>query len=42
MMLHYTRHKDMMEAHREHAAILDAIRKRDVQKAIECLLANIQ
>ena len=31
MMLHYTRHEDMMESHREPAAILDAIRDEAFQ-----------
>jgi len=42
MMLHYTRHEDMMESHREHAAILDAIRDKDVKRAIAALKQNIQ
>ena len=42
MMLHYSRHRDLMESHREHAAIVDAIRKRDKKAAIEALRANIQ
>jgi len=42
MMLHYSRHRDMMESHREHAAIVDAIRKRDKRAAIAALTANIQ
>ena len=32
----------MMESHREHAAIVDAIRRRDRKAAIEALTANIQ
>lgn len=42
MFLHYSRHRNMMESHREHAAIVDAIRRRDRKAAIEALTANIQ
>ncbi len=42
MMLHYSRHRDMMESHGEHAAIVDAIRKRDKKAAVAALTANIQ
>lgn len=42
MMLHYSRHGNMMESHREHAAIVDAIRHGDRKAAIEALTANIQ
>lgn len=42
MMLHYSRHRNMMESHREHAAIVDAIRKRDKRVAVAALIANIQ
>jgi DNA-binding GntR family transcriptional regulator len=42
MMLHYSRHRNMMESHREHAAIVDAIRRRDKKAAVAALLANIQ
>ena len=42
MMLHYTRHADMMESHREHAAILDAIHAKDVRRAVGALKQNIQ
>lgn len=42
MMLHYTRHEDMMESYREHERILEAIHKGDVEGAVEALLANIQ
>ena len=42
MMLHYTRHEDMMESHREHAAILDAIRDKDIKRAVAALKQNIQ
>jgi len=42
MMLHYSRHHDMMESHREHAAIVKAIRDGDKAAAIRALEANIQ
>jgi DNA-binding GntR family transcriptional regulator len=42
MMLHYTRHEDMMENHREHVAILEAIRAGDMKKAVTALKQNIQ
>jgi DNA-binding GntR family transcriptional regulator len=42
MFLHYSRHRNMMESHREHAAIVDAIRRRDRKAAIAALTANIQ
>ena len=42
MFLHYSRHHDMMESYREHAAIVDAIRRKDRKAAIEALTANIQ
>jgi DNA-binding GntR family transcriptional regulator len=42
MMLHYSRHRDLMESHREHAAIVDAIRNRDRKAAIRALTANIR
>jgi len=42
MMLHYSRHRDLMESHREHAAIVDAIRRRDKKSAVAALTANIQ
>ena len=42
MMLHYSRHRDMMESHREHAAIVEAIRRRDKKAAVKALTANIQ
>ena len=42
MFLHYSRHRNMMESYREHAAIVDAIRRKDRKAAIEALTANIQ
>jgi len=42
MVLHYNRHKNMMEDYQEHAAILAAIRARDKQAAIEAMEINIQ
>lgn len=42
MMLHYSRHRDMMDSHREHAAIVNAIRERNKRKAVAALSANIQ
>ena len=42
MMLHYTRHGDIMESHREHAAIVEAIRSQDKQAAVTALINNIQ
>ena len=42
MFLHYSRHRNMMESYREHAAIVDAIRKKDRRAAIAALKANIQ
>ena len=42
MFLHYSRHRNMMESYREHAAIVDAIRKKDKRAAIAALKENIQ
>ena len=42
MMMHYTRHEDMMENNREHAVILDAIRAKDANRAGAALKQNIQ
>lgn len=42
MMLHYTRHKDWMESHREHATIADAIQRGARQKATKLLTDNIR
>ena len=42
MFLHYSRHRNMMESYQEHAAIVEAIRRKDRKAAIEALTANIQ
>ena len=42
MLLHYRRHGSMMESHREPAAIVEAIRRRDKRAAVRALTANIQ
>ena len=42
MMLHYTRHVDIMESHQEHSTIVNAIRNQDKQAAIKALTENIQ
>lgn len=42
MMLHYTRHQDWMESHREHAAIADAIQRGNRQQARTLLTSNIR
>ncbi len=42
MLFHYGRHRNMIESFREHAAIVNALRKRDRKAAIEALTANIQ
>ncbi len=42
MMLPYSRHRDLMDSYREHAAIVAALRRNDKAAALECLRANIQ
>ena len=42
MMLHYRRNDDWMESYAEHAAIVEAIRGRDLKAAIAALQENIQ
>lgn len=42
MMLHYSRHTNMMESHKEHLAIVDAIRNGDLDAAVAALELNIQ
>lgn len=41
MMLHYTRHRDWMESHREHAAIAAAVKEGDRERAEALLVQNI-
>lgn len=42
MMLHYSRHTDLLDSYREHAEIIQAIRDGDLSTAIEALKSNIQ
>ncbi len=42
MMLHYTRHKELMESYGEHVAIVEAIRKGNLKQAKRALERNIQ
>ncbi len=42
MMLHYMRHKDLMDSYHEHVSIVDAIRQGHQKKAICALEKNIQ
>jgi DNA-binding GntR family transcriptional regulator len=42
MRLRYTRHANLLESYHEHAAVLDAIRRRDRQAAVKALETNIQ
>ena len=42
MMLHYSRHEDLMESYREHVAVVDAIRAKDRRVAVAALKENIQ
>jgi len=42
MVLHYSRHKDMIEDYEEHAAILAAIRAGDKKAAVKALETNIR
>mgnify|MGYP002725835199 CR=1 FL=1 len=42
MIMHYSRHKNMAQSYEEHVAILDAVRARDLQRAVKALTANIQ
>ena len=42
MMLHYSRHEDLLDSYREHAEIVDAIRVGDQERAVSALLATIQ
>jgi DNA-binding GntR family transcriptional regulator len=42
MILHYTRLNDREEIHGEHVAILDAVRERDIDRAIKALEENVR
>ena len=42
MMLHYTRHKELMENYGEHVAIVEAISKGNLKQAKRALERNIQ
>ncbi|MFD2257580.1 GntR family transcriptional regulator [Luteolibacter algae] len=42
MIMHYSRHKDISQSHEEHIAILQAVRDKDLERAITALEANIQ
>lgn len=42
MMLHYTRHKELIESYGEHVAIVEAIRKGNKKQAKRALERNIQ
>ena len=41
MRLPYSRHKNLMEVHKEHSRVVDLLKKRDAEGAIEALKANI-
>jgi len=42
IVLPYSRHRNVMESYREHAAVVEAIRKGNRKLAVKRLLANIQ
>ncbi|MEM8947069.1 MAG: GntR family transcriptional regulator [Planctomycetota bacterium] len=42
MLLHYSRHKNILESHAEHAEIAKAIRSKDLKQATKALINNIQ
>ncbi|MEQ8787739.1 MAG: GntR family transcriptional regulator [Pirellulaceae bacterium] len=42
MRLRYTRHRNLLESYREHAAVVEAIRRGDRQAAVKALVTNIQ
>ena len=42
MMLHYERHVDWMESYAEHVEIFEAIKKNDLERALEAIRTNIQ
>lgn len=41
MRLPYSRHKNLMEVHKEHSRVVELLKKRDAEGAIEALKANI-
>lgn len=41
MRLPYSRHKNLMEVHKEHSRVVELIERKDVEGAIEALKANI-
>lgn len=41
MRLPYSRHKNLMEVHKEHSRVIELLKKRDGEGAIEALKANI-
>ena len=42
MIFSYDRREDLMESYREHKELLDAIKTRDKEKALEWIAMNIQ
>jgi DNA-binding GntR family transcriptional regulator len=42
MRLMYTRHRALMESFREHEAVVEAVRRRDLEAACGALVANIR
>lgn len=42
MIMNYSRHIDMSQSHAEHLEILEAVREKALQRAIQALKANIQ
>lgn len=42
MIMNYSRHINMSQSHEEHLEILDAVREKDLKRAIQALKANIQ
>ncbi len=42
MLIHYTRHGDLMDSYDEHKRILDEIKKGDKEAALAALVANLQ
>jgi DNA-binding GntR family transcriptional regulator len=41
MFLRYSRHRNLMDSYHEHAAIADAVRAGDKEKALELLKQHI-